>query len=62
MPATKGNHEEQQKSIVISLNSSILRILSSSKYVPGWGIVTESNTQIYRVPFNHAERNKVQWH
>ncbi|WP_432613292.1 hypothetical protein [Cytobacillus oceanisediminis] len=44
---TKGNLEEQQKSNEISLNSSILRILSSSKYVPGWGIVTESNTQIY---------------
>jgi hypothetical protein len=41
----RGHNEEHQKSTV--MNPSILRRLSSSKYVLRWGIVTESNTHIY---------------
>ncbi|MBN8203399.1 MULTISPECIES: hypothetical protein [Bacillaceae] len=50
----KGHNEEHQKSIMIL---SVLRILSSSKYVSGWGIVTESNTHIQRVSFIKAKKD-----
>jgi hypothetical protein len=41
----RGHNEEHLKSTV--MNPSILRRLSSSKYVLQWGIVTELNTHIY---------------